>query len=618
MAVGSPLWGTLAWQSGGEHTPSWPAGIASGMLVMGWCAWGPRGRGLGPRQTGWRSVTGYVWWRIVSTADIAAGPGVWDGGLVGLVAVPGARGIGTMRWARGVRLREAGSAMLVLGWTERWSGDSANYPSAGIGGPSVTMADRQAANRWLRTYATAGDKQLERDSDIEGYEAFEILPSKAPDAPLITKPAAAEHLDVSQPLAVTLLHQSAAGLDQEARKVRVRISGGSYQHVTAAGTLSGTEQAVATASPNVTIGAGLLAAGQWLLSASTMEAGQWSPWSAETPVVLEVAPSSSVVLTTGHGDLTPLVSWTPTTPAGVQTARRVLVVPAGGGPDSALCDSMWMSGAGTSWVSPTAGWDQGGSYEALVMIEQTGGLRSAWARSAPASITWTPPTAPASIAVADGSPLTVTVAGIPPTSLAVSLEWASSGVDDWTLLAWVDAPIGSAQVAVPLAPYGVGRRYRVRSWESVDGVWVPSAWRSTPAAVASTDMASYLVDGGSWLRVLVRSIGRTEVVEGVAVSYGLTRPGDGEARPMVDRTPAIGRAGSMVVQTRTQAAREALADWLGDHLVWWYRATPERDDDGVLHDAPAIRMARASSRSWQRVEQSNLALEEFEIQWVEQ
>lgn len=618
MAVGSPVGpASMVWNVAGVQSPSWPTGTTTGHTVFARCSNMSIKGAKGPRQAGWNSAGGDIWWRRLDAAALAAGPGTWDGQLLGLMSLPGARGVGGKSTYRGTRLTEPGSAMLVYGWSERWSDDPVEYPSSGMMGSSIEIYAEQWVAWWLRTYADAGTPRIERDADAEGYMAFAILPAKVPDPPLLSSPAAGEHLDVANAVTVEALHQSTSGMLQEARRVRVKlISSGTWSYVTDAGAIDAAVQTVSTSGSIQAIAAGALAAGAYETQAATAEAGGWSDWSPSRQFVLEVAPTNTPTLTTALNDLTPGGSWTRTTPGGTQIAWQAAIVPQGGGLGDALHVTPVYSGSGSAWSVPALSWVKNGWCELLLRIQQTGGLWSTWARSAAKQITWTAPNAVASVTVVDASPLEVRVAGIPAGSLALSVEWAPQLADEWLPYAMEVGLVDSATILVPLAPYEVARRYRVCSWEAIDGVWLPSAW-VTSTAVASSDTSAYLVGdepASEWLRVRVINDGPRELVQGVTVSYGL-----GSDRPMVARTETAGQSGTTVLQVWTAAELDALVEWVTLRDAWWFRWPPERGPEGLtLRDAQVVRMTQAGAAGWARRIQVNNELRELTLKWVEQ
>lgn len=627
MAVGAPVgYLPLTWTVGGEVTPaSWPVGTAAGHTVIVRCSRFDRRSVLGPRSGNWHAAGLDIWWLKLTAADLAAGPGTWDGQLFGMVTVPGARGIGASSTDRGVRLSEDGSGMLVYGWSERWSDDDIDGPTSGMLGTSIEIRDEQWVAWWFRAYVAAGYQRIERDEDADGYRALEVLPAKQPDAPLISLPAEGTHSDVASDLVVSLLHQSTSGMAQEARRIRVKqVSSGTWSYVKAGGLLDAAVQSVSTASGTQVVAASALPAGTWEIQAATMDGGQWSDWSPSRVVVREVAPSlTSATLTTTHNDLTPVGSWVPVTPGGTQTAWRAVVVPAGGAVAAALADSGVQPGSGTSWSLPALGWVKSASYELLVTVEQTGGLWSDWKRSAAAAITWDAPAAPGGLSYVAGSPDQLLVSGIPATSLAVAVEWASAHADDWLPLAMVDAPTVAVTVDITLAPYGVGRRYRVRSWEAIDGVWLPSAWVLLAGVATSLDEAGRLVDPDDtqdWLPVTILPDGGWTLEQGTTVSYGLMPDGvDVEARPAVDRTPAAGKSGTLQLLCTTEPEVDVLVDWLTRHRRRWVtRWSPEEDPGRVMRDRAPTVMTVADKLKGSHTIKRRLAARTIEIPWVEQ
>jgi len=614
----------ILWEPSGIITPAWPAGTLARHLVLAWSDWPVKRNGdWGPRQTGWHAAASNLFWRMLDADVYAAGPGTWDGRLFAMCTVSGARSVGRMAYDRGVKLSEPGSGMLVQGWTGNYEPNGLVYPPDGRLGNDLQIINDQWVAWWFRTYATAGTKQIERDGDAQGYHAYEIQPAKAPYAPVITAPVAGAHLNVADGLMVAWQHQSVSGLPQEARKVRVKaIASPTWQHVTAGGTLNAAEQPVTTSSEVAAVNAGLLPVGTYEVQVATSESGAWSAWSASTQFVLEVGPAlTAVTLTSTPGDLTPVGSWTALTPAGAQTAWQAAIVPAGRGLADALLDSLVQPGTATHWSIPALGWVRGGSYVLMVRVQQTGGLWTPWVASAPAVITWTPPAAPGVLTVADGTPLTVQVSEIPATSLAVDVEWAPADDEDWQMLAQVDAPIDHASVPVPIAPYGVARRYRVRSWDTVDGVRVPSDWIISPPTVC-TDQGGYLVDASdvtNFLPVCIQSRGTLKLVQGRTVSYGLqSASGDEVWRPLVDETPPAGLSGTMTLLTRSEEDLQMVVAWVTRMGSWLTRWSPEETPDRVMHDQAATLMTLADETSWKHVVARRLAARLIDIPWVEQ
>lgn len=585
---------------------AWPAGTQAGHVAVVWSDWPEDG----PRQSGWRYARYATWWRILSAADVAAGPGEWAGRLRGLAVVSGCRGIGGTSMQRGVWVREAGGAALVQGWTGYWAGAIGLDPATDRLGEEVLGARSQWLAWWLLTGAGTGYREVPRDGDAVGYRSFELLPNKGPDAPTLVGPSG--QVDATQPVALSLVHNSSSGSTQEAVRWRAKpASSGTWQYITAAGTLAGTEQTIATSASTITLPAGTLTSVQWDWSASTMDNGAWSPWASSAQVLPSAPPSAVVTLTTVAESLSVTVGWTPTTPGGSQTAWQVAVAPAGGGVGAALYTSPVTAGAGTQTVVAPQAWANGGSYQGWVRVQQTGGLWSQWTASSAQTVSWTPPTAPGGITAADGSPPSVTVQGIPAGGDRLDVEHYHDGA--WQPLAHIDLPNATGVVAVPLAPYGVSRLYRARVQRTVSGVLLPSAWVES-APLTSTDRCAYLVDpddAADYLPITLSGDPVRNLVQGVGVYYGLSA-----ARARTDRTPTAGEAGTATVDTDTPAERAALVAWLSTRPSWVMRWPAEPEGLGWV-DTPPMRMALANPVQWARISEVANPGRAVSFDWVE-
>ena len=328
-------------------------------------------------------------------------------------------------------------------------------------------------------------------------------------------------------------------------------------------------------------------------------------------------PSVVVTLTTGAGDLSPLVSWVPTTPAGSQIAWEARIALSGQPASAAVWPTVPTvnSGAATQTVCPPRGdWTNGGSYVAWVRIQQTGGLWSAWTASAAQPISWTPPPAPSSVVAAAGEPPTVTVYGIPAGSSVLTVQM-STGDPVLTLV----SP-GSTVVALsPLHPYGAARTYRARIEQVIDGVSLPSAWVYS-SSVTSTDMKSYLADVDSpsdCIQVGVREDSSHTLVQGVMVSYPLADVTQDAPLPITQKTPPAGWAGGMTLLCRNQAQRDQAIAWLSTRKRWWVRWSPDRDPDTGMVDEPPICMTLADEMQKKRFAQASSTLRGITFDWVQ-
>lgn len=612
MAVALRARTPLAWQP--ASNPVWPAGTVAGDVVLVWNA-NPQG---GPYQPGWKYLFADTWWKRLSSADLAAGPGQWAGDMIGLVTVTGCRGAGKVTTQRGVTISDAGGAILVEGWTSYYSSAS----GLGSSGDATRLDCIRAWKSqwcawWLRPYATTGYKEVERDSNAMGYRAIELLPFAAPAAPTLAGPSG--DVDATLPTVLEWTHNSASELPQETYRVRVKPSAsGTWQYLTAAGALSATEQTVASAQQQQTILAGTLSAQAWDWSVSTSDGDMWSAWSASLTLTPVTPPNiSSVTLVQGAaGEPWWTIGWpTIATPTGIQTAYEVAVAPAGAGVSGAVWSSrIAYSAVRSTSTPPSAAWPTGQQYQAWVRIQQTGGIWSQWTASSAVTMTYTTPAQPTTVTPTDGTPLTVTVAGVTVGADRLEVQASTDGID-WYPAAMYDTPNPTQSVDLPLAAFGTPMWYRARTWKQSTtsigaAVLLPSAWRVAAAAVASTDRGAYIVaTDGEYLPLNIVTTGAITVAQGVATSYGL----DAEL-PRTDRTPTAGRAGTVTVWADTVAEREALIAWLTERPLWWVRWSPElHPDTGQWADEPPTLMALADAVSlarWTDVHQTR------EITWT--
>lgn len=570
----------LAWNAAGAL--AWPAGTVAGDLAVIWSDWPLSGPGGG----GWSYLNSATWWKRLTAADIAAGgPGVVAGKLRGLVVLAGSRGIGAVTSQRGAKVTEAGGGVLVEGWTDYWTKAVGLGPAANRLGSDIRGYQNQWCAWWLLVGVSTGYRAVDYDGDSMGYRAYELLPIKAPDAPTVIGPSG--DVDITQPVTIHWAHNSDE--DQALYQIRIRKSADStWQYVQANGTLGGLAQ-IASSVQQATINAGLTSEAL-VYQVSTGNLGSLtSDWSALTTIIPVTPPSVVPVLTTTPESTAVAVSWSSTTPRGLQTAWQAAVAPAGATPAQAVWTSPVTAGTSTATQSPPlATWTNGGSYQAWVRVQQTGGTWSQWTPSTVKTVSWTPPTAPTSITVTDGSPLTITVGGIVSTASILEVQSSPDGVE-WSTVRRMDLPNAVETVPNPLAAYDVPTRYRARILApSAEGVDLPSAWITAVAPVASTDVDAYLVDCDDWLRVTVTASGQRAVAQGLSVTYGL-----GASGPSVDRTPTAGQTGTTTVRVDDVLSREILIDWLTTRDSWWLRWSPEvgKADYPARHGEPPTRMA---------------------------
>ena len=607
----------LSWNS---STPAqWPTGTVAGDLAIVWSAW----PSLGPARAGWSFVQFDTWWKILTAADVVNGPGAVGGRLWGLVVLSGARGVGKATSQRGVTVREAGGALLVEGWTRYWTGASGIGPHTNRLGSDIMGYHDQWCAWWFVQAPTKGFRQIDYDGDSWGYRAFEILPVKAPAAPVLT--GSSGMVDNTQPIP---LMWSPDG-DSDGYRIRLRPSGSAtWQYLTAVGALSATQVSVTSSATATAIAVGTIT-GEWEWSAATSLNGLWSDYTTPALKVLPATPPTPApVLATTFGNLAGEFTWTATTPEGQQTAYQVACSaatipgpPVSGAPansDLSTYGAFWMShilpGAAVRTMTDPLEVPNGTEIEGWVRIQQTGGLWSKWVSAGKKTLAWTAPTPPTSVTGVDGAPLTVTVTGIVPTAAQLEVESSKDSGLTWGAMAIRQLPNSSESLVDPLTGYGESRTYRARIRVLTQGVLLPSVWVAS-APVVSTDRNGYLVDPTNslnYLPIWVREDGTRTVQQGVHVFLGI-----GDTRPSVDFTPAWGEAGTTVLAADGVAYRTALIKWLTEMPSWIMRWPPETVSGATIESMPTTRMSKGDGVEFQRLAQAAVSLRNLTLKWTE-
>ena len=621
MAVALKAFTQMVIDWGGSLTLSWPGTAAAGDLAVLFCQDGRRR----PANTeGWSPVYGgnrtTAWSKRITAQDLAVSLQV-RAELSGLLVLSGAAGLGSHREYAGVRVRSAGSGVLVFG--EEPPPATAIPPTADRVGAAVPSPGYGTNQLWFLTAASSGYRGLSGTSDRADYQAWEVRPMAGPQVPVLVSPAAGTTADAALPVVFVWGHVSSAGLAQAKAQLRVRPwtsnGSGTWLYATGSGTVTTTATELAQSAQSVTVTAGQLSSNtlyEWQVRTYDSD---WSAWSGVVQLTLRTKPTvDTVTVTSPAGSLMPLVEWTRTAGYGSAEAWQVRVSVAGAGSDSPLWDSLVRPGAGVAVQAPsTAPWVNGQQLVAWVRVMQSGGLWSAWSASSPFAVSWTPPAAPTSVSASDpaGQPLTVTVSGIAAGVTGLQLETSADGGESWRLVRTVPFPDASVDVRLPLAEYGAPLAVRARVWRTVDGVDLWSSWAQSAADAVSTWPGACLVtdDGAEWMSVIVERQGdqARELVQGIAVSYGL-----GADRPRVDRTAPAGERGTLVLVGITQADVDALVGWVTGRDVWRVRWGAQTEDGGLVR-AGVTRMAQASTVTVTRIAGRSAArLVSFD--WVEQ
>ena len=613
----------------GNETIDWPAGSAAADLAVLWDT-SNDGDPRGPLNAdGWTPRGNHIWTKPITAADLA-NPIAVQGTITALQVWAQAGGIGGKGYGPAMRVK-ANGGVIYTGWlSPRYGSALIAAATYRLGTQVVDPGDFYRHAMFARTSATAADLGLDGVHRAASWFALEVLPLAAPLAPEWEAPASGAVVDVTSELTLDFLHRSASGSDMDAARVTVRPVGGSWSWVKSDGTLSATQVDLVQAVSRTSIDAGVFSANVQLEAQSyTHDLGGWSPASPILPLTTRTPPVTTATLTTAAGDVTPTVGIGFTPGFGSMQSWEVALADASDAtPSSPLVSVPMAAGSASSWTPSPADvvgadgrivFTNGQSIRAWVRGADSA-LTSAWAYSTPQPISWTPPPAPSSVTFVDGAPAKLVVAGIPAGSVRLTVEWeTSTGV--WVpVVPTLVGAIGSVDIPLPHAPFGVARAYRVASLESVDGVLVPSTW-VTIAAAASTDLGSYFVslDGADWLAApLPRGADmERERVQGVSTSYWTPEP-DSSARPVaqVDSTPAAGWAGALALLAFTEADAAALVEWITTRESWWWRPSPEKGTT-VLQDTPTVHISRRSGTKVARRTGTNIQLREVRFEWVE-
>lgn len=579
-----------------------------------------------PLPSGWTPCGAYLWWKVLTAADIAAGSVLVRAYLTSLTVLSGAAGVGrTNDWAQ-VKVRSSSGGLFVRGWTSRWRDDLGAGSTYRVGAETSSPEDSHRHAVYFRAASAAGYLSLpDADWDAEFY-AYEILAPAVPLAPTLTGPAPGANVDRALPVQLSFAHNSVAGLPQTRCKVVIRASGGAWGSVKADGTIAAgdtTQELAQAGGVPATIAGGVLTAGtlyEWI--AYTMDAAGWSPASATGTFAARSKPTATATFSAPAEDLSPTISGTITPGTGTPRAIWLRVCPAADGtPDAPIWESGQIAITATSYSVdiPAAAvadlWVNGASYKAWVQ-PMDAALVGSWSASAADDVSWTAPAAVGGISAADGSPPAVTIAGIPAGSTRLEVAAAPVGVDAWRPVADLLTPGSTAVVSDPRSVFGVPYRYRARRWALVDNVALSSAWVTTATPVTSTDMCAYVVavDGSAWVKVDIVDAGALVPIQGVSRSTGL-----GDVAQRIDKTMVAGFECWWLCETDTADDEATLRGWVTDpdRPQMWLRPTPERSfEAGPVHGD--VLLTASLGVKVDRFASTNLAARHVRWDWITQ
>lgn len=442
-----------------------------------------------------------------------------------------------------------------------------------------------------------------------------VVPPTGPNAPTLVLPVGIQ-VSNAVDIGFSWVHNATRlGGKQDAYKLRTKLASGStWSYWNAATSTWDAAEATnlsAVSAVSVPVAPFTTDANyQWQVMTREQVDGRWSGWSNSAQFTPVTPPSVSITSSASwSNDLTPTITFTPTTTAGRQKiAHRITVM------DGAvtLHDSGWVPGQGTSQDLPVSDWLNGTAMTLSVWVQQTGG-----AISAPATqnltLSWSGPSVPV-----------VTPSATPPgITLEISVASALSGTRvevqrQTTLGVWDDVltadypASGTLTVSDVLAPYGVSVVYRARAVRYLDGKPLISAWSSATSAVVCADSGSYLVDDVDstlWLPVVLINDDTRTVQRPATPTYGM-----GDTTGVVDYGTDQGESGQMTLRTRTVADRATLRAWLVKGKVLVFRQPPR----GGVH-VPPRRLAVSGEITVTDLAQSTFTpQQDWSFPWISQ
>lgn len=611
------------------HGKEWPVGTKEGDLAI-LCVWSGRYR-FRRMDAGWSSAgrftyyaggdarwavwVGHAYYTTVTAAMLAKDPPSEYGQLVVLAGAPG---IGTVRTNTRGAPALANGGVLSFSWTTDQSLSDRD--------PSVTWftppGSETQPSIWgtMRAYAvvgweTATSDGVYGDGSRRGSLSIEVLPPVAPSMPVLLSPTAGAEASTTEDIIFEWQHRpSISGGYQDA--YRLRADGGAgwqWWNASTDGFVASEFTNVSSVSREVIDPSKFVANVPYSWQVSTREGldGQWSPYSPANELMTVVPPTATITSPVGtvNNDLTPTVTGTATTPRGSLTARRVQVVD----PLSlqVLFDSGSQPGEEIDYELPRLDWERNKTYDVGLMVQQTGGSWSSWAREL-FTITWdlpTPPTiavAPSAfgIAIEIGSTLPVRMERISPEGL-------------WEEILPLTYPVdGKVYLNDVFAPTYASTAYRVRSVNELEGQTLSSEWMNSDPVV-STDPDAYIASAVDPLRTWIPLDLHMEVQERVhqepvSTHYGLDDP----YGRVVYGNPQ-GQTGNILMHTRTKQDTNLAMALLRTQEPLVVKFVPQRAREECSWGIGELRTISRSSMITERELHSTLQDRELSFEWIE-
>lgn len=587
-----------------ELPPGFTAAVSGRMGVLGWLVRGgmmvsTRWATAGMSSVGWSGPRRTSW-----------------AGVMAVFVLRGTTGVGRVRSnVMSVPVRDGGAAVfLAAGYSAPGVPSGPSWSATGV--LSRPVLSMELHGRWGWQDSPPGGGTLGGEVSPGWGVAVELLPPAGPFAPELVTPEDGVEVTVAAdaPLTVGWRHRpSRSGGSQSGYELRVTRAGVT-QYWNVAGQAWSSSAVINPGSSQQTLlppsALVLGQAVQWQVRTRETLDGQWSPWSPARTFTRVAPPTVTVTGPTGTvtDNLAPLVTWTPTTPRGIQTAYRVEVLSAANVP---LWDSGVIAGSGTSLqLPPTIAWQRLAVHQVRVTVQQSGG---SWSLPGTRSwtMTWTQPAAPSITLDTSGAGVGVAVSA--GAALVVEVQRSTDGAQFVQFATWT----GGGKIRDVFATYGLPTRYRSRTGTVLDGQRLWSDW-VTSDPITSTDHCSYIASAvdpvATWQQLHIRADGTRRHVRETAVGYGL-----GDTRPRVSHGPHRGMAGSMEAHTDTAADTDALEALLlsGEVLQVRMPADGRTITDRDLPEIMTVAVAAAPTRN--RLAHTALIKgRAINFEWVEQ
>src|SRR5450631_229038 len=528
------------------------------------------------------------------------------GGNPGLDGEGAQKGHGATQSSGGAATSPSTAGSAFQGGNGTSGGGGGGYYGGGAGGGGGGGGGSGAASR---AGATAFNV-LYTTSAQSGNGAVKIT-VPAPPSPTLITPNSGSSLNASGAVALAWTYnQSAAGTTQLSYQCRRKIGAGAYSYLTAPNNWASSTPVNNTSAAGTISPTGWSNGNTWNWSIATTDSNGLGAFANDFTFVASSTPSVSVTAPTGTATTDPVAhgAWTPTTPAGSQTAYRAVVYNAAqygaGGFAPGAGPSAWDSGVvGASTAAANSAVLVNAVYRFYVQITQTGGQASAWAFSA-FTISTTPPTTPTLGAASDPSNASTTLTVFATAATIATIQYNDDGVTWLPVRNGTGLTVGGGGYVSEYdyeAPPLATRNYRAMVSTTL---LVPSAW-STTVPVSNQTPGFWLKDPTTPLSGL-----RVMVLKGSLASHfpeQLTEPqglGNAAATIVADVIGLEDGGATFVTMSAADEAtlmgllltQKTLLFQTSDGRAWYIRITSARPTDQPYVVLPG--MYRAHVVTW--------------------